>query len=105
MVTAIMGHIIHVCKCMWTLAYGLVSLCVCCCRYNPKKGFYCQVLNENHTKCLGRSKGRIYPPMELKAEQYLQAYYKRYNVALSKLLTRLSQDVPGWLQEELRTVE
>jgi len=43
--------------------------------------------------------------MNPKAEQYLQAYYKRYNIALSKLLSRLGQAVPGWLQDELRTVE
>ncbi|GLG95440.1 Bifunctional heparan sulfate N-deacetylase/N-sulfotransferase [Gryllus bimaculatus] len=41
-------------------------------RYDPKKGFFCQVINGDHTKCLGRSKGRQYPPMEEKSYKLLQ---------------------------------
>lgn len=41
-------------------------------RYDPKKGFFCQVLNGDHTKCLGKSKGRLYQPMEEKAYKMLQ---------------------------------
>ena len=41
-------------------------------RYDPKKGFFCQVINGDHTKCLGRSKGRHYPPMDSQSAKYLQ---------------------------------
>jgi heparan sulfate N-deacetylase/N-sulfotransferase NDST2 len=41
-------------------------------RYDPKKGFYCQVVNDNRNKCLGKSKGRTYPPMDEKSMKILQ---------------------------------
>lgn len=41
-------------------------------RYDPKKGFFCQVTNEDRTKCLGKSKGRQYPPMEDRSYKFLQ---------------------------------
>ena len=44
-------------------------------RYDPKKGFFCQVTNEDRTKCLGKSKGRQYPPMEDKSYKLLQVRY------------------------------
>ena len=74
-------------------------------RYNAKKGFYCQVINGSQYKCLGRSKGRVYPAMEVRAERFLRNYYLRYNVALSKLLERLSLQIPTWLREELKDVQ
>lgn len=70
-------------------------------KYDPKKGFFCQVLNGDHTKCLGKGKGRQYPPMDKRAEKFLQMYYLSHNVALSKLLNRLQQPIPDWLQKEL----
>jgi heparan sulfate N-deacetylase/N-sulfotransferase NDST2 len=71
-------------------------------KYNAKKGFYCQVVKGDHTRCLGRSKGRTYPAMELRAEHFLRSYFRKYNVALSKLLGRVGQTIPDWLEEELR---
>ncbi|KAI5742735.1 hypothetical protein M8J77_010714 [Diaphorina citri] len=41
-------------------------------RFEPKKGFFCQVLNTDRTKCLGRSKGRKYPRMDLRSYRFLQ---------------------------------
>ncbi|XP_055331918.1 bifunctional heparan sulfate N-deacetylase/N-sulfotransferase-like [Paramacrobiotus metropolitanus] len=72
-------------------------------RYDAKKGFYCQVVNGESNRCLGRSKGRRYPPMDAEAEKFLQHYYQPYNVALHKVLTRLNQPVPlpRWLQADL----
>ncbi|PNF18256.1 Bifunctional heparan sulfate N-deacetylase/N-sulfotransferase [Cryptotermes secundus] len=71
-------------------------------RYDPKKGFFCQVVNEDHTKCLGRSKGRQYPPMEDKSYKLLQRYYLSHNTALVKLLKRLGhRSVPQWLKDDL----
>lgn len=71
-------------------------------RYDPKKGFFCQVINGDHTKCLGRSKGRQYPPMEDKSYKLLQRYYLSHNTALVKLLKRLGlRTVPQWLKDDL----
>ncbi|KAJ9581959.1 hypothetical protein L9F63_003712, partial [Diploptera punctata] len=71
-------------------------------RYDPKKGFFCQVINGDHTKCLGRSKGRQYPPMEEKSYKLLQRYYLSHNTALVKLLKRLGyRTVPQWLKDDL----
>ncbi|XP_075233561.1 N-deacetylase and N-sulfotransferase sfl [Lycorma delicatula] len=71
-------------------------------RYDPKKGFFCQVLNGDHTKCLGKSKGRLYQPMEEKAYKMLQRYYLSHNTALVKLLRRLGlRSVPQWLKDDL----
>lgn len=94
-------------------------------RYDPKKGFFCQVTNEDRTKCLGKSKGRQYPPMEDKSYKLLQVfmtkrlknwertkvfnlsvslqrYYLSHNTALVKLLKRLGlRIIPQWLKEDL----
>ncbi|XP_064458636.1 bifunctional heparan sulfate N-deacetylase/N-sulfotransferase-like [Ornithodoros turicata] len=71
-------------------------------RYDPAKGFFCKVQSQtNRTKCLGQGKGRVYPPMDIKAEKFLKAYYLSHNVALSKLLNNLRQPQPRWLKEDL----
>jgi heparan sulfate N-deacetylase/N-sulfotransferase NDST2 len=43
-------------------------------RFDPKKGFFCQVVNDNRNKCLGKSKGRNYPPMDDKSMKILQRF-------------------------------
>ncbi|XP_064601762.1 bifunctional heparan sulfate N-deacetylase/N-sulfotransferase-like isoform X2 [Liolophura sinensis] len=73
-------------------------------RYDASKGFFCQIVNEDKTKCLGRSKGRSYPPMDGRAETFLQRFYRRHNVVLSKLLSHLNQPIPQWLREDLNQV-
>lgn len=71
-------------------------------RYDPKKGFFCQVIGGDHTKCLGRNKGRQYPPMEDKSYKFLQRYYLSHNTALVKLLKRLGiRNIPQWLKGDL----
>ncbi|KAL0269790.1 UNVERIFIED_CONTAM: hypothetical protein PYX00_007403 [Menopon gallinae] len=71
-------------------------------RYDPKKGFFCQVIGGDHTKCLGRNKGRQYPPMEEKTYKLLQRYYLSHNTALVKLLKRLGiRNIPQWLKDDL----
>lgn len=71
-------------------------------RFDPKKGFYCQITTGDHTKCLGRSKGRHYPPMEERSIKFLQRYYLSHNTALVKLLKRIGmRTVPQWLKEDL----
>lgn len=70
-------------------------------RYDPRKGFFCQVVNGDHTKCLGRSKGRHYLPMDSQSAKYLQSFYMTHNIALEKLLKRLGYPIPLWLEEDL----
>uniref|UniRef100_A0A1B6I4Z3 [heparan sulfate]-glucosamine N-sulfotransferase n=2 Tax=Homalodisca liturata TaxID=320908 RepID=A0A1B6I4Z3_9HEMI len=71
-------------------------------RYDPKKGFFCQVLNDDHTKCLGKSKGRLYQQMDDRSNKLLQRYYLSHNTALVKLLKRLGiRTVPQWLKDDL----
>lgn len=41
-------------------------------RFDNKKGFFCQVIGENRNKCLGKSKGRQYPPMDERSAKLLQ---------------------------------
>lgn len=73
-------------------------------RYDPKKGFFCQIVNEARNKCLGKSKGRQYPPMDDKSAKYLQKFYLSHNTALVKLLKKLgSRPIPQWLKDDLST--
>lgn len=41
-------------------------------RFDEKKGFFCQVVGESRTKCLGKSKGRQYPTMDDRSQKILQ---------------------------------
>ncbi|XP_056456321.1 bifunctional heparan sulfate N-deacetylase/N-sulfotransferase 1b [Gadus chalcogrammus] len=69
--------------------------------FDPKKGFWCQLLEGGKTKCLGKSKGRRYPDMTPEAQAFLREYYRDHNIELSKLLYRMGQPLPSWLREEL----
>lgn len=46
-----------------------------CFRFDSHKGFWCQLLEEGKTKCLGKSKGRKYPPMDLEVNHYAYWHY------------------------------
>ncbi|KAM6076537.1 bifunctional heparan sulfate N-deacetylase/N-sulfotransferase 4 [Chlamydotis macqueenii] len=72
--------------------------------FDPQKGFWCQLLEGGKTKCLGKSKGRKYPPMDQESRAFLSTYYRDHNVELSKLLHRLGQPLPSWLRQELQKV-
>nr|XP_034356231.1 bifunctional heparan sulfate N-deacetylase/N-sulfotransferase 4 isoform X2 [Arvicanthis niloticus] len=72
--------------------------------FDPQKGFWCQLLEGGKTKCLGKSKGRKYPPMDPESRTFLSSYYRDHNVELSKLLHRLGQPLPSWLRQELQKV-
>ncbi|XP_052586518.1 bifunctional heparan sulfate N-deacetylase/N-sulfotransferase 4 isoform X2 [Peromyscus californicus insignis] len=72
--------------------------------FDPQKGFWCQLLAGGKTKCLGKSKGRKYPPMDPESRTFLSNYYRDHNVELSKLLHRLGQPLPSWLRQELQKV-
>ncbi|XP_071287276.1 bifunctional heparan sulfate N-deacetylase/N-sulfotransferase 4 isoform X2 [Agelaius tricolor] len=72
--------------------------------FDPQKGFWCQLLEGGKTKCLGKSKGRKYPPMDQESRAFLSSYYREHNVELSKLLHRLGQPLPSWLRQELQKV-
>uniref|UniRef100_A0A8C2KFM6 [heparan sulfate]-glucosamine N-sulfotransferase n=1 Tax=Cyprinus carpio TaxID=7962 RepID=A0A8C2KFM6_CYPCA len=72
--------------------------------FDPQKGFWCQLLEGGRTKCLGKSKGRKYPPMDSESRAFLSRFYREQNIELSKLLHRLGQPLPAWLREELQKV-
>ncbi|XP_052770676.1 bifunctional heparan sulfate N-deacetylase/N-sulfotransferase-like [Mya arenaria] len=72
-------------------------------RYDSKKGFYCQVLSDNKNKCLGRSKGRQYNPMDEESEDFLKKYYHKHNTALVQLLGKLKIREPAWLKDYTNT--
>ncbi|TRZ14914.1 hypothetical protein HGM15179_012178 [Zosterops borbonicus] len=48
--------------------------------FDSHKGFWCQLLEEGKTKCLGKSKGRKYPPMDSEISRAL----KKQCVVLSR---------------------
>ncbi|KAM9027263.1 bifunctional heparan sulfate N-deacetylase/N-sulfotransferase 3 isoform 3-T3 [Ara ararauna] len=72
--------------------------------FDSHKGFWCQLLEEGKTKCLGKSKGRKYPPMDSECRAFLSSYYRDHNVELSKILHKLGQPLPSWLRQELQKV-
>uniref|UniRef100_A0AAY4BIB0 Bifunctional heparan sulfate N-deacetylase/N-sulfotransferase 1 n=1 Tax=Denticeps clupeoides TaxID=299321 RepID=A0AAY4BIB0_9TELE len=69
--------------------------------FDPKKGFWCQLLDGGKTKCLGKSKGRRYPDMDADSRNFLREQYREPNIELSKLLYKMGQPLPSWLREEL----
>ncbi|CAB1315883.1 unnamed protein product [Coregonus sp. 'balchen'] len=69
--------------------------------FDPKKGFWCQLLDGGKTKCLGKSKGRKYPDMDTDSRSFLREHYRDHNIELSKLLYKMGQPLPSWLREEL----
>ncbi|CAM6031495.1 unnamed protein product, partial [Sphagnum compactum] len=72
--------------------------------FNPRKGFFCQARQNATSKCLGSGKGRVYPPMDSRSEAVLKSFYRKPNIALSKLLLKLGLEVPGWLEQELSDI-
>ncbi|KAG9281193.1 bifunctional heparan sulfate N-deacetylase/N-sulfotransferase 1 [Astyanax mexicanus] len=69
--------------------------------FDPKKGFWCQLLEGGKTKCLGKSKGKRYSDMDSQSQVFLREYYRDHNIELSKLLYRMGQPLPSWLKDEL----
>lgn len=55
--------------------------------------------NKNNTECL--STGSNYPPMDEKSRIVLQNYFRKYNILLSKLFSKIGQEIPSWLQAYL----
>ena len=64
--------------------------------YDSKKGFYCMKV-KGKKKCLGKGKGRKYPPMDEISSKWLLDYYRESNESLERLLIKLGYPVPGWL--------
>lgn len=69
-------------------------------KFDVHKGFYCPVVGRT-VKCLGKGKGRRYPSLTDNEEMLVREFYMRHNVALSKLLTKLRQPIPLWLEQDL----
>ncbi|TRY79158.1 hypothetical protein TCAL_07047 [Tigriopus californicus] len=63
-----------------------------------------QAKDNDRTKCLGKSKGREYPPMSEESQVFLKTYFQTHNEALAKLLKRLGYFTPNWLEHDLKDV-
>lgn len=75
-------------------------------RFDERKGYFCYSTKEgDKPRCLGASKGRQYPPLSEETRQDLSRFYRPFNVALDRLLTKHGYRTPTWLQRELATVE
>lgn len=68
--------------------------------FDKDKGFFCMKTGEKK-KCLGKGKGRKYPPMDQYSKEWLKKYYRKSNEHLEKLFTKLGYSIPTWLTEEL----
>jgi heparan sulfate N-deacetylase/N-sulfotransferase NDST2 len=55
----------------------------------------------NGTKCLGQSKGRQYPDMDLKSKTYLTNFYEDSNRKLLNLHKKYAFNIPLWLKEKI----
>lgn len=66
--------------------------------YDSQKGFYCMKV-QGKKKCLGKGKGRKYPPMDEFSSKWLLDYYRKPNESLERLLTKHGYSVPDWLSE------
>ncbi|KIH56212.1 sulfotransferase domain protein [Ancylostoma duodenale] len=69
-------------------------------RYSSSKRFFCQVI-DGKTKCLGRGKGRVYPPMPPELWARLNNIFLQDNTALHKFLVKNHLPVPKWLRSLL----
>lgn len=89
--------------------------------YDEEKGFYCQLKQSNVgisgkvlmdqadnkysgkqvVECLGKNKGRKYPPMSVDARKYLNRHYWPHNRQLAQILSEIGQPLPTWLDETM----
>lgn len=69
--------------------------------FDEQKGFFCERLADEKTKCLGISKGRHYPEMEIKSRQYLDGYYANTNKKLYSQLEGMGREIPLWLMAKM----
>jgi len=68
--------------------------------FDKEKGFFCMKIGQKK-KCLGKGKGRKYPPMDEYSADWLKKYYRKSNENFEKLLTKLGYSIPTWLTEEM----
>ena len=75
-------------------------------KFDPTKGFYCPVVSSTGgIKCLGKGKGRQYPPMDKISRKFLDSYYRLDNERLLKLLTTKGYPIHKWLERDLNDEE
>ena len=49
-------------------------------------------------QCLGKGKGREYPPLAEDTKSYLKDYYSQHNAKLLQLLAMHKFPIPSWLK-------
>ncbi|XP_065315533.1 bifunctional heparan sulfate N-deacetylase/N-sulfotransferase 4-like [Gordionus sp. m RMFG-2023] len=68
-------------------------------RFDTTKKFYC-LKNNTKVKCMPKSKGRNYPPLDQTTRDFLDQYYKPYNTELKRWLNdrKFKRKVtPAWI--------
>ena len=66
-------------------------------RFSKRKGYYCAIGKSNRDICLGKGKGRKYPPMSEEDNYYLTQYYSAHNKRLFNILNVLGFKAPKWI--------
>ena len=72
-------------------------------RFDRKKKFFCAFFKEKQPfriKCLGSSKGRKYPKLDISSRAILEKFYNKTNKSFLKLLKKYSYQIPNWLINE-----
>jgi heparan sulfate N-deacetylase/N-sulfotransferase NDST2 len=74
-------------------------------KFSRSKGFFCVTSGRARGKmnCLGKSKGRVYDPIDKESHDLLVKLYSTHNQALAKLLNKIGQQLPNWLRESTLT--
>lgn len=72
-------------------------------KFSRSKGFYCVSNTRGRSKlnCLGKSKGLSYEMIDSDSRDLLTKLYYVHNQALAKLLNKIGQQLPNWLQESI----
>lgn len=65
---------IHFLSHVSVLCFSVFHILFVLLRFDPKKGFWCQLLEGGKTKCLGKSKGRRYPEMDPEVRTFHTAH-------------------------------
>ena len=68
--------------------------------FDKTMGFYC-MKSEGRGKCLGKGKGRVYPPMDDVSSIWLSKFYWKHNENLVRLLSKVGYSTTKWLSKEL----
>ncbi|XP_067935741.1 bifunctional heparan sulfate N-deacetylase/N-sulfotransferase 4-like [Watersipora subatra] len=69
-------------------------------RFDKEKGFYCIVISNTKSKCLGSGKGRskYYADVDSETKEHLERVFAVPNSYLKRLLIKLGVPIPSWIE-------